>query len=57
MNKPEPSTQPPESNPDRKPYTAPRIEESGQFEHLVLTCGKFPMTGGECMLPGGANST
>jgi hypothetical protein len=24
--------------PQRRPYTAPRIEESGCFEHLVLTC-------------------
>lgn len=23
----------------RRPYTPPRIEESGAFEHLVLTCG------------------
>ena len=28
----------PESKPERKPYSPPRIEESGRFEHLTLTC-------------------
>jgi hypothetical protein len=23
----------------RQPYDSPRIEESGRFEHLVMTCG------------------
>jgi hypothetical protein len=23
----------------RRPYESPRIEESGRFEHLVMTCG------------------
>lgn len=23
---------------ERKPYTEPRIEESGRFEHMVLDC-------------------
>jgi hypothetical protein len=38
MKKPE-SAMPPETAIERKPYKAPRIEESGQFEHLVLSCG------------------
>jgi tRNA G37 N-methylase TrmD len=29
------------SVPERKPYRAPRIEESGEFEHLVLACGRL----------------
>jgi hypothetical protein len=35
----ETSTAPATQVRERKPYRAPRIEESGQFEHLVLTCG------------------
>jgi hypothetical protein len=41
MKKPE-SAMPPETAIERKPYKAPRIEESGQFEHLVLSCGLTP---------------
>jgi hypothetical protein len=33
---------------ERKPYEKPRIEESGQFEHLVLTCGFRPGQPGPC---------
>jgi hypothetical protein len=36
----EPAAEPSEAAIKRKPYTAPRIEESGQFEHLVLVCAK-----------------
>lgn len=27
---------------EREPYEAPRIEESGKFEHLVLACDQGP---------------
>ncbi|HKP56790.1 MAG TPA: hypothetical protein VJV78_08720 [Polyangiales bacterium] len=30
--------QPESESRERKPYTAPRIEESARFEHLVLAC-------------------
>lgn len=40
MNKIEPAGQPPEPAVERKPYNSPRIEESGQFEHLILGCGR-----------------
>lgn len=40
MEKRDPAAQPPEPNTERKPYTPPRIEESGQFEDLVLACGR-----------------
>lgn len=33
----------PEASP-RKPYETPAIEESGQFESLVLACGQQPDT-------------
>jgi hypothetical protein len=56
MKKPEGAAQPPESNTKRKPYTPPRIEESGQFEHLVLTCAKVSGGPPPCALPGGAKS-
>lgn len=32
-------TEPQSEDRARKPYAAPRIEESGRFEHLVLGCG------------------
>jgi hypothetical protein len=31
----------------RRPYTPPRIEESGRFEHMVLTCA-FATTQSNC---------
>ena len=31
--------------PERKPYQAPRIEESGEFEHLVLACVRLEGSG------------
>jgi hypothetical protein len=40
MEKIESAEQPREPAVERKPYHSPRIEESGQFEHLVLACTK-----------------
>ena len=41
----------------RRPYTPPQIEESGSFEHLVLSCafGVTPPTAG--CTRGGTRST
>lgn len=42
---------------ERRPYTAPRIEETGRFEHLVLSCGKSagnPLD--ECAGPGAVSA-
>lgn len=39
----------------RKPYSPPRIEESGRYESMVLDCG-FTM-GAECLMLGGERST
>lgn len=47
MEKREPAAEP-QPNVERKPYSAPRIEESGSFEHLVLACGKIPGAPGPC---------
>jgi hypothetical protein len=38
------------TSPARRPYEAPRVEESATFEHLVLTC-TLNNTG--CKLGGG----
>ena len=32
----------------RRPYEPPRIEESGEFERLVLACGHEPGGSGSC---------
>jgi len=46
-----------ESTLERKPYSPPRIEESGRFEHLTLACamdaGGVPP---ECLIPGPTGS-
>ena len=34
----------PPSEKKRRPYEAPRIDESGRFERLVLTCTHTPGT-------------
>lgn len=45
MKKTETTDPTPGTTAERKPYTAPRIEESGRFEHLVLMCAKLPKQG------------
>ena len=50
MDKPKLDEQPSiaDSEPIRKPYNPPRIEESGCFEHLVLACMFAPSGPGPC---------
>ncbi|MEY4577527.1 MAG: hypothetical protein RL701_2230 [Pseudomonadota bacterium] len=38
------------TSPARRPYVAPRVEESATFEHLVLTC---TFSSNNCKLGGG----
>ena len=49
MNEPEGKQQPDAASTERKPYEAPRIEESARFEHLVLTCSRTMGGGLECI--------
>jgi len=40
MQTAEDDKQPDAASQERKPYQAPRIEESARFEHLVLSCSR-----------------
>jgi hypothetical protein len=56
MRESEDDKQPGAGSGERKPYQAPRIEESARFEHLVLNCTFQPVSD-ECFLDGGGKST
>ena len=50
MNEKDPEYPEQSSKLDRKPYAPPRIEESGRYEHMVLTCLMEPDGPGQCGL-------
>ena len=50
------SDQEPKEEASKRPYEGPRIEESGDFERLVLACSHLPGPCGQAPPKGTANS-